>query len=561
MMEYKMKIRSLLMLPVLVIMAAPALQAQSLEEAITLTRNEQFARAGAMFRTLLANDPRNGAIWYHYGEYFLENDQVDSAAIMYRKGVELHTLHPLPHVGMGKMAQGRGDAAAAQTHFQQAIDAVNNKLNKFDKKMKALVYREIASGYAYGDTPDLAKALQHVDQAISLDPADAEAYIVKGDILLARNPSDASAPLAEYRRAMDLSPLPVRATARRALMYHKGANYEAAITEYTKAIALDASYAPAYRGRAESYFRVRKYSEATADYNKYLELNQGDQNARVRYAQFLYLVQDHAASLRLIEELQAEGVKNNTLARLKGYNLVELKDTARAMAAMEAYLAEQPAESVLSSDLQYYGRAVAMLGNDSLAGEKLFAAAAMPAADPELYMEAGSYFTKARMLDRAVAAYQAKVNSGKVAVNDWYYLGSVAQRAKQFAVADEAWARYIEKQPNIYQGFMGRARANVGLDSTRTTWQAVPFYEDVVRKMKPEEIAKSPTDAEEAYFYLGFYHFTVTKDLAAAKCWFERVKTLNAGTVNTKNASDMLLTKELKDVRATADCEPMPQGM
>ncbi|MDX9750510.1 MAG: tetratricopeptide repeat protein [Flavobacteriales bacterium] len=554
------KTRHTLLLAALATVVAGTARAQSLDQAVALTRNEQFAKAGAMFRVLLANDPRNGAIWYHYGEHFLDSDRADSAAIAYRKGVELHTLHPLPHVGQGKLAQGRGDAAAAQAHFQKALEAADNKLNKFDKKTKALVHREIAAGYAFGDTPDLAKALEQVDRAIALDPADAEAHIVKGDILLARNPSDATAPLAEYRRAMDLSTLPVRGTARRALMYHKGANYEAAITEYTKAIALDPAYAPAYRGRAESYFRVRKYAEATADYDTYLELNRGDQSARVRYAQFLYLVQDYPASLKLIEELQAEGVENNTLARLKGYSLVELKDTANALPALEAYLAAQPADALISSDLQYYGRAVALLGNDSLAGEKLFAAAAMPTADPDLYMGAGSYFTKARMLDRAVEAYQAKVHSAKVAVNDWYYLGSVAQRAKQFAVAENAWAQYVEKQPNIHQGYMGRARAHVGLDSTRTAWTAVPWYEEVVRKMKPEDIAKSPADAEEAYFYLGFYHFTVTKGLPAAKCWFERVKAVNAGTANTKNANDMLLTKELKDVRASA-CEPMPQGM
>lgn len=559
-METMKKISYILPLLMLTALAGNTAHAQSLDEAIILTRNEQFAKAGSVFRTLLANDPRNGAIWFNYGEHFLDSDRTDSAAIAYRKGVELHGLHPLPHVGQGKLAMARGDEAAAAQHFQQAFDAVNNKLNKFDKKMKALVHREVAAAYAFGEKPDLAKALEQANLAIGLDATDPETYIVKGDILLARNPSDASAPLAEYRRAMDLSPLPVRGTARRALMYHKGANYDAAITEYTKAIGLDAAYAPAYRGRAESYFRVRKYNEATADYNKYLELNRGDQSARIRYAQFLYLVQDYPASLKLIDELQAEGVKNNTLARLKGYNLVELKDTVNALPALDAYLAAQPAEGVISSDLQYYGRAVALLGNDSLAGEKLFAAAAMPTADPELYMEAGNYFTKARMLDKAVLAYQAKVQSSKVAVNDWYYLGSVAQRAKQFAVADDAWEHYVEKQPNIYQGYMGRARANVGLDSTRTTWQAAPYYEEVVRKMKAEEIAKSPADAEEAYFYLGFYHFTMTKDLPAAKCWFERVKAVNAGTANTKNANDMLLTKELKDVRPSA-CEPMPQGM
>lgn len=298
----------------------------------------------------------------------------------------------------------------------------------------------------------------------------------------------------------------------------------------------------------------RKYDLATADYDKYLELNKGDKDAMVRYAQFLFLVKKYQESLTMIQQLEGSGVKNIVLTRIKGYDMVELGDTVNAVPTLESYFAEQPQEKVLSTDLQYYGRAIALLGNDSLAGEKLMAAAAMLKADPELYSEAGSFFQKARMFDKATLAYQAKVNSPKVVTNDWYYLGGAANKAKQFTVADEAWTKYAEKQPNIYQGYLGRARANVGMDPDKKTWQARPFYEDVIRKMKPEDVTKARVDAEEAYFYLGFYHFYSTKDLASAKCWFEKVKALNAGTNNTKVSNDMLLSKELKDVKA-ATCE------
>ena len=71
--------------------------------------------------------------------------------------------------------------------------------------------------------------------------------------------------------------------------------------------------------------------------------------------------------------------------------------------------------------------------------------------------------------------------------------------------------------------------------------------------MKLEEQASKKVELEEAYFYLGFYYFTKEKDMGAAKCWFTKLKDLNAGTSNTKVGSDMLLTKELKDVGAK-DC-------
>ncbi|MBL0125883.1 MAG: hypothetical protein IPP83_00180 [Flavobacteriales bacterium] len=251
--------------------------------------------------------------------------------------------------------------------------------------------------------------------------------------------------------------------------------------------------------------------------------------------------------------MEQEGVKNNSLARLKGYDLVELKDSTRAVQAMEAYFAVQPTDKLLSSDVQYYGRAIALLGNDSLAGEKLLAAARMKERTPTSSRKPDRC-SSARLYTKAMEAYKAKVASGKVAVNDWYYLGGIALRAQAYGTADTAWAEYITKQPSIYQGYLGRARANVGLDPEKKTWQAHTYYEEVTRRMKPEEVTKSPSDAEEAYFYLGFYHFYSTKDLTMAKCWFEKVKATNAGTANTKIANDMLLSKDLKDVRAGA-CE------
>lgn len=361
--------------------------------------------------------------------------------------------------------------------------------------------------------------------------------------------------MALYKKASDLRTTSAKPVARRGLVYHRARNFDAAIAEYDKAIGIEPGFAPAYRGRAEAYFGKRDFAKAKADYDEYLKLNSGSQSAMVRYAQFLYLVQDYKQSLDLIGKLQAAGVDNNTLLRIKGYDQVELKDSANAMATLDAYFAKQPQEKVVPSDLQYYGRAVALMGNDSLAGEKIMAAAAMPNADPDLYLEAGSYFQKAKLFDSAVLAYQAKTNSSKVVVNDWYYLGGAAQKAEQYEVADMAWTKYTERQQNIYQGYLGRARANVGLDPEKTTWQARPFFEEALRKMKPEDIAgKAAKDAEEAMFYLAFYHFYGSKDLPAAKCWFQKVKELNTGTERTKQSSDMLLSKELKDQPA-ATCE------
>ena len=75
--------------------------------------------------------------------------------------------------------------------------------------------------------------------------------------------------------------------------------------------------------------------------------------------------------------------------------------------------------------------------------------------------------------------------------------------------------------------------------------------------MKPEEKEKYKADLEEALNYMGLYNLynKEAKDLPKARCYFEKVKALNAGTSITKQVNEvMLLTKDLKDV-APGNCD------
>jgi tetratricopeptide (TPR) repeat protein len=276
-------------------------------------------------------------------------------------------------------------------------------------------------------------------------------------------------------------------------------------------------------------------------------------SARVRYAKFLYLVGKYVDSMEEITALQGSGVKDPTLKRIEGYNLVEMKDYQNAVKMLDQYFEMQPAENVIPTDLEYYGKALSGLGNDSLAAEKTLFAARMPKADPELYSEAAKLFAKIKRYDMAVVCYDEKMKKAGLGETDLYFLGRDAYKAKLYAKSDSAWARYVEKRPDLHQGHLGRARANERIDSLKTTWQAKPFYEEVIRKIKPEDREKYKVELEEALFYLGFYYFQSADDRGMARCYFEQVRDLNAGTGNTKVGSDMLLTKELKDV-APKDC-------
>ena len=553
--------------------------AQSLADAIKLTDKEQFEKATLAFNALLTADPQNGETWFYLGENYWSNDRSDSADFCYKRGVGVSPKFPLNEVGIGKVMWLRGQVVEAQAQFDKAVAISCDKANKCSKPLQASTYREIAEALAQGNSKNLAKALEFVAKSQEFDPKNPETFILKGDILFDQNPTDGGTPLENgFKPAINLDPLNAKPVARKAFMYYRGKNFAASIEEYTKAIAIDPSFAPAYSGRAEAYFMARDFEKATADMNKYLELNKGSQSARIRNAQFLFLVKKYDESLTEIQALEAEGVKNIVLVRLKAYDLTEKADFVAAEATMKAYLAEQPEAKVISLDYEYLGKiyqglvpkpvpptppapgaaatppqVTAMTMNyDSLAAEMYLKAARMDRSKGYLFADAAKAYSKAKLFEKAIAAMREKIAQGKPEANDYYFLGDAANKGKRWLTADSAWATYIQRNGEVYQGYKFRARAQNNLDSAEVkAFTAKPFYEQVLLKMKPEEKEKYKADLEEALNYMGLYNLynTEAKDLPKARCYFEKVKALNAGTSITKQVNEvMLLTKDLKDV-------------
>jgi len=538
----------------LVSASAITANAQTLAEAIKLTDKEQFEKATGAFRKLVTAEPQNGEVWFYFGENYWENGRTDSAEVCYRQGNGVGGKFPLNKVGLGKVLWSQGKKDEAQSMFTQATTDATDKANKFPKPLQSTTYREIAEAVAQGQGKDLLKAQELIAKAIELDPKNPETYVLKGDVLFEQNPRDGSAPLENYKTAINLDALNAKPVTRKAFMYYRAKNNPASIEEYTNAITIDPSFAPAYSGRAEAYIKVGDFPKAEADMAKYLELNTGNQSARVRYAQFLFLVGKYKESLDLISTLESQGVKNIVLKRLKGYDQVEMKDSLNAKTTLDAYFAEQPEDKRIAADYEYYGKSLVLLRQDSLGAENMLKGARMDKTKDYLFIDASKTFVKAKAFSRSVDAMQEKIALGKPETNDYYYLGDAALKSKRWATADSAWATYIAKNPSAYQGYKFRARALAGTDTLaiqERTWAAKPAYDEVLLKMKPEEKDKYKTDLEEALNYMGLYFLynKTDRDLPKSRCYFEKVATLNVGSSITKQVNEVMLkTKELKDV-------------
>ena len=167
------KHRYILMIGSLIATAAhgPVVQGQSIPEAIALTDKEQFERAAAMFKQILATAPNSGQAWFFFGENYYYNDRLDSAEICYDRGSSADPRYPLNHAGLGKIYWIRGEKTEAQVQFDEAIAKATDKALKNPVALQAQTYREVAEGYAAG-TADPIKAQELVDKAIALDPKD-----------------------------------------------------------------------------------------------------------------------------------------------------------------------------------------------------------------------------------------------------------------------------------------------------------------------------------------------------------------------------------------------------
>ena len=76
--------------------------AQTLNDAIRLTDNEQYEAATAAFRQLIQKEPANATNYYYFGENYLLSDNADSALIMFDLGEKADPANFLPQIGRAK---------------------------------------------------------------------------------------------------------------------------------------------------------------------------------------------------------------------------------------------------------------------------------------------------------------------------------------------------------------------------------------------------------------------------------------------------------------------------
>lgn len=487
---------ALLSAAVFCMVSGTGLKAQTLDEARTFTKNEQYDKAEALFRQLITSQPANSVIYFHYGENILLNYFADTisnsltvatkeAAEIFNKGVSANPAEPLNYVGLAKVAFYSGDDAKAEELRAKAKSLLPayKKVTKIkDPKSYAYTLAKIAESYIRFEEVDTSKALPFIRQAVSIDPRNSEMYIIAGDIYILVN--DGSKAIKNYNLAQDWDLKSPAANMKIGSIYVKGRNLMAAIPYYEQAIALDQNYAPAYRELGQLYSMAGRYNDSKRYFEKYLELTQGNIPAKIRYVNALFYAKEYEEVIKNVEQIFAVDDSRTYMNRIAGYSAYEEGNFVLAQQYMDRLFANLSADRLIKKDWIYYARILARKNQDfskqvieadneadelsklqaryptlkSPAKEKAKADIDVLTAKVEAHKAAIAVAEKE--LTKAFDAYEKAIYfTDEEDLNLIYEKGTVQYAARRYADAAATWSRLLEKGRDSESDFIQVGRA------------------------------------------------------------------------------------------------------
>ncbi len=528
---------------------AVSAQAQTLQDAILKTENERYDAAAADFRALIAKESTKGENYFYYGENYFEKGDLDSANIIYQKGVDMNATNPLNYVGLGKVLWFNGKTADAKTQFFRAATLSQNK--------SAEVMRRTAEAYIDASTKNLDEAIALLNNAIKLEPKNAENHILMGDALLEKNPVDGGPAIKEYNKATELDPKSPAGILRSGKLYQRARNFKLADDYYKQAQAIDPNFAPAYRTNAELYMLFQQPAKAIELWKKYLALNNSN-DARYRFATALFSNKQYCDALPELENLQKNKFNNFYVERMMSYSYYECGDKTdkeaynKGLGANEQFFKMVPQDKIISSDYKYKGLLLSKLGKDSLAVIELEKASSIDTSKTrELAGDVAKLYFKMKKYDKAISTYQRKMNgdADNLTGNEFLELGRAYYFGpKDYVQADSAFSKITQKAPTYALAYLWRGRANYQVDLKNETenkdknpkdkkWSARPHYEKFLDLVKPEERTTSAYKllVIEATKYLGDYYVnSKDKNMDKAKDMWKLVSELDPSDKQAK---------------------------
>ncbi len=502
---------------------------QTIQEAKKFTDNEQYENATTIYKAIIATNFADPSIYYYYAENLLLSDNPDSAKIIFDQGQAIDPNHPLMKIGNAKILFDRISLREAKRSSDQ--DGSNAELrDRYEQAQKNVMDGEILIEAATTNSKDINvlveaieallqyknkntdKAKILLDKAYAINPKNIDVLLLFGDLYGELNNGTLAADY--YNKALDLDKTSARAIVSKGRLYMRSTNYEGAAREFLDAIKVEPSYAPAHRELGECYIKLGKLAEAKEEYKKYLELSRGNCPARIRYAQFLYASKDYSESISELNQVRQRCDSNIvSMWRLFMYDYYELKDTTKALDAVNHLIRLLPEEKRVSRDFEFHGKILIGTSSDSSTTktgiEQLQKALNLDPGRLDLLIDMANAWSKLRKYSNAIILLNQKIALTKDAKSaDYYMLARAYYFNRQFIETDSIIKKVNELSPTYASGWILRAQANANIDSTSEEGLAKPFYEKYIELAIADSANSSryTNGLIESYGYLAYYY-------------------------------------------------------
>ena len=254
--------------------------------------NGEYDQAISDFTTYIRHEKNDVQAYYNRGLANLKNGHYDQALADLNKTLDLQPKDAQAYFLRGFLYYKKGQDNLAQADYQKAkaLDpdfvkkAARGKeeLDTYASHLKGKKPVSDAGTSPQADKPFKQKALAHVhqreydqalselNQALQIDPRDAESYNNRGSILTFKGQYQEA--ISDFDKAIKLNSRYAKAYYNRGLAYFYLKHYLKAVTDLAVAIELNPKDAEAYHNRGLAYDQLGQTDRAVDDFNMAIAL-------------------------------------------------------------------------------------------------------------------------------------------------------------------------------------------------------------------------------------------------------------------------------------------------
>ncbi len=397
------------------VFAGSSVFAQSLADAKKAIGAEQYQKAKSMLKNLTATQADKDENFFYLGWVYIKQDYLDSAKVVFNKGIAVNAKSPLNLIGLGAIAHISKDNSTATSDFNQAIAAAGKSSTPY--LYVGLSYLLPVSGSTVGPNgspiapADADAAIAILNKGKAVNPKDAEILVALGDAY--RSQLKSTDAYNAYSSALTLDPKSPAANVAEGVLWRFADNFEDSEKQFKAALAIDPNYGPAYREWAETDVRWgnsdaaqhdAKIAAAADNYKKYISLTDYSVESQMRYADFLIYAKDYVTLQKVATDLTAAKSSNLRVYRYLGYAAYQNKDYPAGLTAMTKWVNEADKARLIPGDYLTLGQLEMASGKDSIGIKDLRTAMKMDTTQVDLYGDiAASLYASGKYVDAAEA--------------------------------------------------------------------------------------------------------------------------------------------------------------